>query len=707
MLRYASRPGPGGAGVTLAILCGAARSDLDPASASSLSADLVATLRSAGAREVRVLSRLGAGTSAGAGAQLSEDVAAIAAQARSADEGLLLCADDLVTHPSLLWMLATEPAGRTSVLVGDGGVGPAVREERGRIVSTDGASPARFLGALWVAPRDLPLLAAVAERTAHVPRDNAHLPGDTDERDVAAARATAAGGVDVDALAGSAVDVLLPALLGAGLRPMAQRVRLLHAERVTDAESLAGARRTVAAIDEDTVRLRLAVKEHDDVFTTYAVSSWSPWLTRWAARLRLTPTGVTALSVLLTVIAALAFWEAGRPAMLAGAVLLYLGFVLDCVDGQLARFTREFSAFGGWLDTMADRAKEYAVYAGLAAGAERLGLAHAWPLAIAAMVLQTVRHLTDAWYGALHDAAATRGQPVPGTAAPAGTATPGGLGERLGRVSNRVQADTGSLAYWLKRVVVFPIGERWALIAVTAALFNGRVALTAVLVWGVLAATYTLALRSLRSIAMRVPVLTAVDVSLHRDDGQLAREVLGRSGVPGPLPAAFVAVAGAAALTVAAFEGWILPDRAGPAVAATAAVVLLAGLPARARHAGPLDWLVPAALRAAEYLFVVAVGVSAAVPAPLIFALLFALSMRHYDVTARMEKGAPQNGLRHAVAGWDGRVVLLAGAALAGEAAVGVVALTVAILVWSGLRGAAVGRLAVAVGRPRAGTPPT
>jgi hypothetical protein len=56
---------------------------------------------------------------------------------------------------------------------------------------------------------------------------------------------------------------------------------------------------------------------------------------------------------------------------------------------------------------MADRAKEYAVYAGLAAGAERMGLPYAWPLAITAIVLQTVRHMTDAWYGALHDQAAT------------------------------------------------------------------------------------------------------------------------------------------------------------------------------------------------------------------------------------------------------------------------------------------------------------
>ena len=178
---------------------------------------------------------------------------------------------------------------------------------------------------------------------------------------------------------------------------------------------------------------------------------------------------MTALSVLFAVAAALAFWQASRPALVAGAVLLYLGFVLDCVDGQLARYTRRFGAFGGWLDTMADRAKEYAVYAGLAAGAERMGLPYAWPLAITAIVLQTVRHMTDTWYGALHDEASAR-QAV-GTAGNADAG--GGVGARLSRASNKVQADTGSAAYWLKRIVVFPIGERWALIAILAALTTG------------------------------------------------------------------------------------------------------------------------------------------------------------------------------------------------------------------------------------------
>jgi sialic acid synthase SpsE len=46
---------------------------------------------------------------------------------------------------------------------------------------------------------------------------------------------------------------------------------------------------------------------------------------------------------------------------------MYSSFVFDCVDGQLARYPQNFSSFGGWLDMMADRGKEFTIYAGLAA----------------------------------------------------------------------------------------------------------------------------------------------------------------------------------------------------------------------------------------------------------------------------------------------------------------------------------------------------
>jgi phosphatidylglycerophosphate synthase len=606
--------------VTLAVLYaspGNARDPgaLDPADAARLADDLTAALHAAGASEVDR-------------AIVGSDMATLLTEARERDEPVLLCADNLVAHPSLLWTLATEPAGRSTALVVADPLGD-LRDDRGRVVAAaDGPGTARFLGAIVVAPADLPVLAKAAEQMR------------------------------------SAAD-LLPALLANGLVPIATPVRLLHAEQVHTEAELTRARAAVAAIDEDKARLRLAVKEKDDFFTTYAVSSWSPLVTKAAARLRLSPTGVTGLSVLFAVAAALAFWQASRPAMILGGVLLYLGFVLDCVDGQLARYTRTFSTFGGWLDTMADRAKEYAAYAGLAAGAERVGLPYAWPLAITAILLQTVRHMTDTWYGALHDEAAAR--PRPAAAA--------GVGARLSAASTRVQGDTGSLAYWLKRIVVFPIGERWALIALLAIFTNGRVALIAIVAWGLLAFAYTLALRSLRSLSMRVGVLDTVDTARHRDDGLLARRVLARAALPAPLAFAALGAVAALGLVVVALTG-------GPArllLPVAALVVLGSGLAARARHGGPLDWLVPAALRAGEYLLVVAVGLIGRVHPPVVFLLLFLLALRHYDLTARMEKGAPAGTGGWARIGWDGRVVVLAVAGTTGWATLGEALLCAAV----------------------------
>jgi hypothetical protein len=623
--------------VTLAILCTSTGIALDPADAARLAGDLSAALTAAGASRVE---RLASGMG-----QLSE----IAKIAHHTQEPLLLCADNLVGHPSLLWMLATEPAGRSSALVladenGD------LREDRGRVMRGKQGTQVRFAGALFVARADLSMLADTADRLSSGVR-------------------TPEGILATDVR--SALDLLLFALLDAGQAPVATRVRLLHAERVITPAQLTAARAAVAAVDEEAARLRLAVKERDDFFTTYAVSTWSPRVTRWCARLRLTPTVVTGLSVLFAVAAALCFWHASRLAMIAGAGLLYLGFVLDCVDGELARFTRRFDPYGGWLDTMANRAKEYVVYAGLAAGADSLGLPYAWPLAIAAIVIQTVRHMTDAWYGALLDEAVTH--PRPGQ---------GGLGARLGAASNRVQADTGSVAYWLKRIVVFPTGERWALIGLVAIFFDGRVVLAMVVLCGLLAFAYTFALRSVRSIAMRVGVLDKVDTARHRDDGRLVRDYVSRANGPLPVATALIAVAAALTLVIALLTGWLpharWTDTALPLTGVTV-LVLVAGVSARAKHAGPLDWLVPALLRAAEYLMVVAVGLIGSVPPPLVYLLLFLLALRHYDRVARMEKGVPAGTIRPEWLGWDGRVLILALTALLTVPAAGIVLLALAV----------------------------
>ncbi|WP_432049498.1 DUF5941 domain-containing protein [Verrucosispora sp. NA02020] len=582
----------------------------------------------------------------------------VADLAATAGGPVVLSGVDLVAHTAVLRHLVTSPVGPTVALVltdPPTGGRTAVREERGQVVDAgpvdrlDGEATGIFGGAVRVGRDDVPALVSAARAA------------DGDRQAV-----------------GPAVDRVFAGLAGQGALVFAHRVRLLVAHRVDDRTGLAVAEAAVAAVDEDRAELRLSVKEKDDFFTTYFVSTWSPQVTKVCARLGLSPTAVTMISVVFAVAAAALFAIGGRPALVGGAVLLYLGFVLDCVDGQLARYTRNFSAWGGWLDTMADRAKEYLVYAGLGWGATAAGFRYGWALAIAAMTLQTVRHMTDAWYGVLHDEAARRPKTV-GTGG-------GGIGDRLNAASNRVQADSGSLSYWLKRTVVFPIGERWALIALAAALFDQRIALFAVLIWGVLAFGYTGALRTLRARWMWVPVLDTVDATLHRDDGPLATRlpVLRR---PGPLVLAVVAALAAAGLVLVTLLGGV-GDGSDPAawlrwaaVPVVLLVLLAAAAGTGAAHNGPLDWLVPAALRAAEFLFAVAVGVIGGAPAWLIFGYVFVLTLHHYDLVARLEKRQPAPPLHSATLGWEGRSVVLALTAIAGIVSIGLATLGIYLLV--------------------------
>jgi phosphatidylglycerophosphate synthase len=167
-------------------------------------------------------------------------------------------------------------------------------------------------------------------------------------------------------------------------------------------------------------------------------------------------------------------------------VLLLASFVTDCVDGQLARYTGTFSRLGGWLDAMFDRAKEYLAFAGLAIGAGDV-----WLLACAAITLQTVRHAADFSFAAVQQDAVRPPpieEPLDGAARPA-----------------RILAawrgfDTWAPLRWGKRMIAFPIGERFAVIALTAALFTPRVTFVALLAWGGVALAYSQAGRVLRSL---------------------------------------------------------------------------------------------------------------------------------------------------------------------------------------------------------------
>jgi hypothetical protein len=291
--------------------------------------------------------------------------------------------------------------------------------------------------------------------------------------------------------------------------------RELVCERVLDQEQANAAQQAVDAVDEDRVRLNAAVKNNDGFFTTYAVSTYSRYIARWCARRRWTPNGVTAISMGISVVAAAWFATGHRWGMILGAVCLYFAFVFDCVDGQLARYSRQFSTLGAWLDATFDRAKEYTVFAGLAVGSSAAAVGSSvhggdvWYLAVAALSVQTCRHMVDFAFGA----SKRRKPPEPIPVLPLEMPDDKVLDEPEPTKSRLKGSGLSHLAVWLsarsekvrafhwfKKIIVLPIGERFALIALTAAIFNAKVTFIALLTWGAIAASYTIGGRFLRSL---------------------------------------------------------------------------------------------------------------------------------------------------------------------------------------------------------------
>ncbi|MEV4275244.1 CDP-alcohol phosphatidyltransferase family protein [Actinoplanes xinjiangensis] len=74
----------------------------------------------------------------------------------------------------------------------------------------------------------------------------------------------------------------------------------------------------------------------------------APW--KWA-----TPNFLSLSAFVVGLGAAACFWQGEYVWLLAGAVLFHLAFVLDCMDGKIARLNGTGSVFGTWLDYVFDR----------------------------------------------------------------------------------------------------------------------------------------------------------------------------------------------------------------------------------------------------------------------------------------------------------------------------------------------------------------
>ena len=82
----------------------------------------------------------------------------------------------------------------------------------------------------------------------------------------------------------------------------------------------------------------------------------------------LTPNHLTIVSFLIGLIAAYFFFKGDYQSLVIGGILVQLSFVVDCMDGQFARYSKKFSDFGAWLDRISDRVKDFVYFFALAFG---------------------------------------------------------------------------------------------------------------------------------------------------------------------------------------------------------------------------------------------------------------------------------------------------------------------------------------------------
>ncbi|MER7758472.1 DUF5941 domain-containing protein [Streptomyces sp. NPDC097619] len=414
----------------------------------------------------------------------------------------------------------------------------------------------------------------------------------------------------------------------------------LVAEVPEGVEDRIAASTAVAAVDEEAVRLRTAVKSRDGFFTTFFISPYSRYIARWCARRGLTPNQVTTASLITALIAAACAATGDRAGYVAAGVLLIVSFVLDCTDGQLARYALKYSTMGAWLDATFDRAKEYSFYAGLALGAARNG-DDVWALALGAMILMTCRHVVDFSFNeANHDAT--------GNSSPTAA-----LSDKL---------DSVGWTVWVRRMIILPIGERWAMIAVLTAVTTPRVVFWALIIGCAFGALYTTAGRVLRSLTRKAERTDRAARALAdlTDSGPIA-ELAARPGsgkvagrAYGPL---FTALIACVVLGGGLVQGdpWVV-------VAAAALYALLSGRAVARPLKGSLDWLLPPLFRAAEYgtVLVLAARSEADGALPAAFGLVAAVAYHHYDTVYRIRggTGAPPHWLVRTIGGHEGRVLV-------------------------------------------------
>ncbi|NDA03340.1 MAG: CDP-alcohol phosphatidyltransferase family protein, partial [Burkholderiaceae bacterium] len=302
-------------------------------------------------------------------------------------------------------------------------------------------------------------------------------------------------------LKGNAIDLVLVALVRATIQVDSADVWGAPCTRSSNQTEREEVSKEIAKTNIGRLRLSMANRANDGFFSVFFLRKFSKILTWVAVKVGATPNQVTLISFAIGLYSAFCFAQGTFWQIFLGAVLLQLSIIVDCVDGELARYTRKFSQLGAWLDAVTDRVKEYMVFLGLAIGADKSGR-DLWIPAMIMMLIQTFRHLSDYNFARVvkFRVEETFVEPVDFIA------------DFDGIIPIEKQPK-GRLRYWLGKIIQFPIGERWLAISASAVI-------------GGAAFTFTI-----------MPILAAISgIVVYRgriiNTRQMAKKPTGRSLIP-------------------------------------------------------------------------------------------------------------------------------------------------------------------------------
>jgi hypothetical protein len=253
---------------------------------------------------------------------------------------------------------------------------------------------------------------------------------------------------------GEAIDLVLIALVRAAIVVTPASLTGAPYIRSSDEVEKAKVQEEINGLNIARLRLKMANRANDGMFSVFVLRKFSKLFTWAAVRLKMTPNQVTLISFAVGLLSAYEFSRGTFWTIFAGAILLQLSIIIDCADGELARYTRKFSGLGAWLDAITDRIKEYLVFFALAYGANKNGR-DLWIPAMFMMVFQTFRHLSDYNFARINKVRSTNLPVIDFNQAADGYIP-------VDKVKK------SRLEYWLKKAIQFPIGERWLVISASS-----------------------------------------------------------------------------------------------------------------------------------------------------------------------------------------------------------------------------------------------